>query len=331
MAREEFAKAANYWKHWVIYSTVTFLSIFVFIEFAISVSLLSVLSPSTFMFYFTPLGFFLGEALVSLFASALLFVGLFIVLRLKVYVKKDNSLKFNRSKSYLMLPFYLITLASLGVYISLIPLELSNILTYAVFLILFESFIEHIQVSDYTFKPDISLKIPDPLKKLSPTSSKTTADPEQLQKTIEGLEKISEVHEKAQSGEGKSDVDLQMSDKDFKQMVSDLYEIMGEEEEVGEETLDRKRSIEELTQISGVGKKRAVQLYENGLETPQDIMDKGLESLAGINHIGSKTAKKIFENAKELQEDESKKEEQEKDDEIEAELDELEDLLLEDQ
>lgn len=49
-----------------------------------------------------------------------------------------------------------------------------------------------------------------------------------------------------------------------------------------EETLDKKRSIEELTNISGVGRKRAMKLYENGLETPEHTVEKGLESLAGI-------------------------------------------------
>jgi len=322
VAGEGLSQAKNHWKHWVVYSTATFLSIFVFAEFALSVSFISILAPSTFMFFLTPVGFFLGEALVSFFASVLVFLGLFTVLRLKVYVKTEESLRFNRSDSYLLLPFYLVPLVSLGVYISLIPLELSNILTYLVFLILFESFIEHVQVSDYR------LKVPKALKKVTPTKSESSTGPEKIQGTLAELKNLTEIREKGESGEAETKRELKVSDEDFEQMIKDLYEIVGEKEEVEEETLDKKRSVEELTRIQGVGKKRAVKLYESGLETPEDIVDKGLGSLAGIEQIGIKTAKKILDNAKELEKDKSKKKKDK--DELEAELEELEELLLED-
>jgi len=315
VAGEGFSQAKNHWKHWVVYSTATFLSIFVFAEFALSVSFLSILAPSTFMFYFTPVGFFLGEALVSFFASVLVFLGLFTILRLKVYVKTDRSLRFNQSDSYLLLPFYLIPLASLGIYISLIPLELSNILTYAVFLILFESFVEHVQVSDY------GLRLPEALKKPLPSRSKSTGN-SKLQNKLKDLKRIATGEEEVSEFEAQEEV--QISDEDFEKMIKDLYEIVGEDEEVKKETLDKKRSVEKLTRIPGVGKKRALKLYENGLQTPDDIVEKGLSKLAGIEQIGTKTAKKIIENAKELQDEEEEK------DEIEADLEELENLLLDD-
>jgi len=149
MKVEETESLIKNWKHWLVYSTCTFLTIFVIVEFVLSVSLFAMIAPSTFMFYFTPVGLVLGETIVSLFASVLLFVCLFIVLRFKVYVKNENSLKFNRSKAYLLLPLYLTAIISLAIYISYIPLELSNLVTYVVFIILFESFIEHTQVSHY--------------------------------------------------------------------------------------------------------------------------------------------------------------------------------------
>ena len=149
MKVEETESLIKNWKHWLVYSTCTFLTIFVIVEFALSVSLFTMIAPSTFMFYFTPVGLVLGETIVSLFASVLLFVGLFIVLRFKVYVKTENGLKFNRSDAHLLLPFYLTAIVSLAIYISFIPLELSNLITYAIFILLFESLVEHSQVTRY--------------------------------------------------------------------------------------------------------------------------------------------------------------------------------------
>ena len=350
MPHKEFSQAKNHWKHWVIYSTATFLSIFVFAEFALSVSFLSILAPSTFMFYFTPVGFFVGEALVSFFASVLVFLGLFVVLRQKVYVKTDRSLKFNQSESYLLLPFYLIPLASLGIYISLIPLELSNLLTYAVFLILFESFIEHVQVSDYSVKVKLGLKVPEPFKKVTSSRSESTADSEEIQKTLEELERITEIHEKEQIEKksskkeiGKRTSEEELSSEEVEEVVSDLREVLGldEEEEVEreepseEEISDEEEKrptkdeeLEELLKLPAVGKKRAKKLYESGLESPQDIVEKGLEGLADVENIGIKTAKKILKNAKELEGEKSKEKEREENGGIEAEVEELEDLIL---
>ncbi len=321
MARDEFSSAKKHWEHWVVYATITFLSFFVFAEFALSLSFLSILSPSTLMFYFTPAGFFFGEALVSLFASVLLFLGLFIILRRKVYVKNEGNLRFNQSESHFLLPFYLISLVSLGFYISFIPLELSNILTYIVFLILFESFIEHIQVSDYGFK------ILEIFKKPTSKTSESPTDSKGIKKTLDELERITEIHEEKQIKK-ESKKETQITDEDFEQIMDDLHDIVGEKEDADEKDLDRKRSIEELTRISGVGRKRAIHLYDHGLKTPQGIVDKGLENLAGVEQIGTKIAKKILDNAKKLQESEKEKEEK---DELEAELEELEQLLLKDE
>ncbi len=149
MKDENISSVVSNWKHWLVYTTLTFLSIFVFAEFALSASLYSLVAPSSFMFYFTPVGLFFGESMVSLFATVLLFLGLFFILRFRVYVKKENSLKFNRSDAYKLLPFYLTVIISLAIYISMIPLELSNIVTYVVFILLFESFVEHSQISGY--------------------------------------------------------------------------------------------------------------------------------------------------------------------------------------
>ncbi len=350
MARDELAQAKQNWKHWLIYSTVTFLSIFVFAEFAISVSFLSVLSPSTFMFYLTPVGFWVGEALVSFFATVLVFLGLFVVMRRKVYVKNDEGMEFKRSKTHLLLPFYIIPLTSLGIYISLIPLEYSNILTYAVFLILFESFIEHIQVSDYGKKIDISLKIPETVKNLVPKKFKSTDDTEDLRKTLEELEKITEKHEKKQQEKTMPD-GSSISDPEIQDMVKNLMEVVqdGEEEEITivkecdncgtavgedikvcpdcggsfEDEADKEKAIMDLTAIQGVGKTRAEKLYENGLKTPRDIVREGISGLSGVRHIGLQTAKKILKAAKE-----QVKKEEELPDDLSEELEELENELL---
>ncbi len=321
MAHDEFSSAKKHWKHWVVYATITFLSIFVFAEFALSVSFISILAPSTFMFYFTPVGFFVGEALVSFFASVLLFLGLFTVLRLKVYVKTDESLRFNRSDSYLLLPFYLIPLASLGIYISLIPLELSNILTYLIFLILFESFIEHVQVSDYGMESFGTLK-----EKISRVKAGMSgAKPPWADNTLEDMKEVTGV-QKSEQKTTKLDAKAS-SDTDVEDMVEDLQEVLGEEEAIErdvpkDEKPDLKEEdIEELLKIPSIGRSRAKKLYREGFKTPQDIVEKGLSGLAGIEHVGMRTARKILDNAKKIQK------EKPEDDSLEAELEELEKLL----
>ncbi|MFW5907983.1 MAG: double zinc ribbon domain-containing protein, partial [Candidatus Natronoplasma sp.] len=137
------------WSHWLVIATGTFFFLFVLVEFTVSIALYSLASPSPFMYYFTPAGVLLGETLISFYATTALIAGFFIVLRWKVYVKEEGSLKFKRENSRLLLPFYLTAFISLGLYISMIPLSLSNLLTYAVFILLAASFAEHFQVSDY--------------------------------------------------------------------------------------------------------------------------------------------------------------------------------------
>ncbi len=144
MAEEEHP-----WRHMMIYFSCIFVSLFVFLEFAFTMLFFTSIAPTDFMYYLTPAGFFLGESLGSFFLTFILFVAFIIVLRTQVYIKTDEGLKFNSSRSLTLTPFFLIAIGSLGVYISTIPLDLSNILIYVIFLLLFESFIEHLIVSDY--------------------------------------------------------------------------------------------------------------------------------------------------------------------------------------
>ncbi len=290
MAREHFKNAAKHWQHWLVYFTVTFLSLYVFGEFALSISFFSILSPSTFMFYFTPAGFILGEALVSFFISVLFFIGLLFVLREKVYVKNENSMKFNRSSSYLLLPFYLVSLGSLGIYISMIPLELSNIVTYVVFLILFDSFVEHVQVSGY------SLAVPKPLKDISLSISKT--EEEELKSIEETLDKIDEEVEKTQMQECPN---CGIKVPDDAEKCTACGELLVEEiEEVEEAVSKKEKAIQRLKKLPTVGEKKAQDLYENGFESPEVIVERGLKGLAEITHISFDSAKQIVEGSKEL-------------------------------
>lgn len=144
MAEEEHP-----WRHMMIYFSCIFVSLFVFLEFAFTMLFFTSIAPTDFMYYLTPAGFFLGESLGSFFLTFILFVAFMIVLRTQVYIKTEEGLKFNSSRSLTLTPFFLIAIGSLGVYISTIPLDLSNILIYVIFLLLFESFIEHLIVSDY--------------------------------------------------------------------------------------------------------------------------------------------------------------------------------------
>ncbi|MEF8874867.1 MAG: zinc ribbon domain-containing protein [Candidatus Thermoplasmatota archaeon] len=70
-------------------------------------------------------------------------------------------------------------------------------------------------------------------------------------------------------------------------------------EELGAGT-DKEKAIEELTKISGVGPAKAKTLYDNGFESPDDILNGGMKGLAEVSHIGFSTAKEIFSNAKEV-------------------------------
>jgi len=59
----------------------------------------------------------------------------------------------------------------------------------------------------------------------------------------------------------------------------------------------KKEAIKKLTKISGVGEKTAENLYENGFESPEDIVKGGLAGLAEISQIGFQTAKNMLEDA----------------------------------
>ncbi len=57
--------------------------------------------------------------------------------------------------------------------------------------------------------------------------------------------------------------------------------------------------LKRLSKLPGVGDKRAELLYNKGITTPEDIVEKGLSGLASIPQIGFRTAKMIMEGAKE--------------------------------
>ncbi len=156
---------SNRWRHIMIYFTCTFVSVFVFLEFFFTLFFFTTIAPTDLLYYFTPAPFFLGESLESFLLTFVLFLVMFVVLRTKVYVKSNRGLKFNSRNSVALLPFYLITLPSLGFYIATIPLELSNILIYVIFILLFESFVEHIQVSDYRRASKIIKEEPEKKKR----------------------------------------------------------------------------------------------------------------------------------------------------------------------
>jgi len=149
----------------MVYFTCTFISIFVFMEFFFTLMFYTSVAPTDFMYYLTPAAFFLGESLESFFLTFILFLGMFVVLRTRVYVIGEKGLMFNSKNSLALSPFYLVALISLGIHIATIPLELSNILIYVIFALLFESFIEHLQVSDYGGLPKIIEEKPEKKKR----------------------------------------------------------------------------------------------------------------------------------------------------------------------
>ncbi len=62
----------------------------------------------------------------------------------------------------------------------------------------------------------------------------------------------------------------------------------------------KKEAINKLTKISEVGEKRAEKLYEHGLHSPEEIVEKGLAGLAEVSDMGFQTSKNILENAKKV-------------------------------
>jgi len=84
---------------------------------------------------------------------------------------------------------------------------------------------------------------------------------------------------------------------------------------------DKKKAVDRLMEISGLGKQRAIKLYEEGFENPEDILERGMEGIAGIDQIGVRTAEKIIDGAEQLVEKEGKDEE-----EVQKEFDEKEEI-----
>jgi len=135
-------------KHWIIYSLGTFISFLVLLEFIISQIFFSQLSPSVFTYHLTPFYLIWGRTSPTVFFSTGLVVLFYLTLSQKVYVLGKNRLTYKSSNAYFLLPFYIIMAASLGYHIIVAPLELSNLLTYVIFLLIAESFYEFSQVAD---------------------------------------------------------------------------------------------------------------------------------------------------------------------------------------
>lgn len=89
---------------------------------------------------------------------------------------------------------------------------------------------------------------------------------------------------------------------------------------------DKKEAIQRLKQISSVGEKRAENLYEQGFESPEDIIKRGLGGLAEVPQIGFQTAKKILDDTKKVVSEEKGVDEEEIGDLV-GEMEELEKSL----
>ncbi len=71
---------------------------------------------------------------------------------------------------------------------------------------------------------------------------------------------------------------------------------------------DKKEAIKNLTRIEGVGESRAENLYENGFESPEEIVESGLAGMAEVTQIGFQMAKSILANAEKVVEGEVERE-----------------------
>jgi len=80
----------------------------------------------------------------------------------------------------------------------------------------------------------------------------------------------------------------------------DCGELIGETKE---------EAIARLQKLPGLGRRRAKKLYQEGLTTPEEIVEEGKEGLADIDQIGSATADSIVYGAKKLVEKEEGEEE----------------------
>jgi len=73
----------------------------------------------------------------------------------------------------------------------------------------------------------------------------------------------------------------------------------------------KEEAIYRLLELSGLGRKRATKLYEEGLTSPEKIVVEGKSGLANIDHIGLHTAEKIIDEAEKLVEKDSEEVEEE--------------------
>lgn len=146
---DETAKAPHSKKHWVVYILGTFISFWVFLEFILAQIFFSQLSPSDFIYYLTPSYLLWGRTITTFFFSALFVFIFYVTLSQKVYPIQEKGLTFKSEDSYLLLPFYIIILFSLGYHIIVSPIKLSNLLTYIIFFLTAESFVEYQRVADF--------------------------------------------------------------------------------------------------------------------------------------------------------------------------------------
>ncbi len=63
---------------------------------------------------------------------------------------------------------------------------------------------------------------------------------------------------------------------------------------------DKENTIRKLSDIPGVGDRRAEMLFEAGITSAKDIVDRGLSGLAEIPQLGFTTAKTILDGAREI-------------------------------
>lgn len=90
--------------------------------------------------------------------------------------------------------------------------------------------------------------------------------------------------------------------------------------ECGERFLDednKEEVVERLIKISGLGRQRAIKLYDEGFRTPEDILEAGIEGVLSIDQIGMRTASKIIEKTEKLVEEEELEEEIEEEEIVE--------------
>lgn len=77
-------------------------------------------------------------------------------------------------------------------------------------------------------------------------------------------------------------------------------EDVDESEEPEEETDADEEEAPELVDVWGVGEARAEDLRELGLETVADVADASVDELSEISGVGEKTAQKMIDSAKDL-------------------------------